>query len=217
MELHRFEHDGGTTTVGQLTLTAAMPSGYNITAITAGAGWTCTGTGTQTMNCTTSQAVIGGNSFPVVTVSVQIPANSPSSVTSTTSTWGGGDPIHTSAATSAAAASTVTVSSSPVVTLSATSLAFGTETVGDATASQSVTLTNTGQLSLTISSIVLGGPNPSSFVFANSCGATLAAGANCSIHGHFAPTTTGALTATITITDNATGSPQSIALSGTGQ
>jgi hypothetical protein len=61
------------------------------------------------------------------------------------------------------------------------------------------------------------GADASSFEFANSCGSSLAIGANCTIHGHFAPVTTGALTAAVTIIDSASGSPQSISLSGTGQ
>jgi len=102
------------------------------------------------------------------------------------------------------------------VTLSKTSLSFGSEAVGSATASQSVTMTNTGTAALTIGSIAVTGTNATSFVFANSCGSSLAAGANCTIHGHFQPTANGPLTAAITITDNGGGSPQSIALSGTG-
>src|ERR1035437_4884732 len=102
------------------------------------------------------------------------------------------------------------------VSLSATSLSFGSEKVGTATVSQSVTLTNTGGATLLITSIGLTGADASSFVFANTCGSSLAAGANCTIHGHFAPTAAAALTAAVTITDSATGSPQSIALSGTG-
>ena len=102
------------------------------------------------------------------------------------------------------------------VTLSKTSLSFGSEAVGSATASQSVTMTNSGTAALTITSIAVTGTNASSFVFANSCGSSLAVGANCTIHGHFQPTANGPLTAAITITDNASGSPQSIALSGTG-
>jgi len=103
------------------------------------------------------------------------------------------------------------------VTLSATSLSFGAVTVGSSSASQSVTLTNTGTATLTVSSIAVTGTNASSFVFANNCGTSVAVGASCTIHGHFAPTTKGALTAAITITDSAAGSPQSIALTGTGQ
>jgi len=104
----------------------------------------------------------------------------------------------------------------PAVSLSASSLSFAGERVGVTSASQSVTLTNTGTGPLVITSIVVTGTDASSFVFSNSCGTSVAAGANCAIHGHFTPATTGALTAAITITDNASGSPQSISLSGTG-
>jgi len=109
-----------------------------------------------------------------------------------------------------------TETGAPAVTLSATSLSFGTVEPGATSASQSVTLTNTGTGPLTITSIAVTGADASSFVFANSCGTSVAAGANCTIHGHFTPAATGALTAAVTITDNASGSPQSIALSGTG-
>ena len=98
-----------------------------------------------------------------------------------------------------------------------TSLIFPATKVGTTSSSQSVTLTNTGGAALSIAGIAMTGANPTSFVFANNCGTSLAAGASCSIHGHFAPTATGSLTAAITITDNAPGSPQSITLSGTGQ
>jgi hypothetical protein len=104
----------------------------------------------------------------------------------------------------------------PAISLSATSLSFGNEIEGSITASQSVTMTNTGTAALSITGIAVTGANASSFVFANSCGTSLAVGVSCSIHGHFAPTTAGAWKAAITITDSATGSPQSIALSGTG-
>jgi len=107
--------------------------------------------------------------------------------------------------------------SSAPVTLSATSLVFPATAVGSSSASDYVTMTNTGTAALTITSIAVTGANASSFVFANTCGTSLAAGASCSIHGHFAPTATGALAAAVTITDSATGSPQTIALTGTGQ
>jgi sugar lactone lactonase YvrE len=103
-----------------------------------------------------------------------------------------------------------------VVSLSATSLTYGLQAVGTSSASQSVILTNTGNGPLGIISIDVGGANASSFVFANTCGSSLASGASCTIHGHFAPTTTGPLTAAIVITDHAGGSPQSITLTGTG-
>jgi hypothetical protein len=105
----------------------------------------------------------------------------------------------------------------PVVSLSATSLTYGPQTFGSESASQLVTLTNTGILPLGIISIRVTGADASSFDFANNCGSSLAAGSSCTIHGHFAPTTTGPLTAAIVITDHAGNSPQSITLTGTGQ
>jgi len=112
-------------------------------------------------------------------------------------------------------ASMLTTETNPV-TLSPTSLAFATTTVGTSSGSQTVVMTNSGSAALSIASIAVTGANASSFVFANSCGTSLAAGANCTIHGHFAPTAGGALAAAVTITDNAIGSPQTVALSGTG-
>jgi len=108
------------------------------------------------------------------------------------------------------------LASSTPVTLSPTSIAFGATTVGTWSSLQAVTMTNSGSAALTITSIAVTGANASQFVFANTCGTSLAVGASCSIHGHFQPTSTGALSAAITITDSATGSPQSIALTGTG-
>jgi len=108
------------------------------------------------------------------------------------------------------------IATPPTVSLSATNLSFGTESIGLSTVSQTVTLTNTGGTTLNISSINISGAGAPSFVMANSCGLTVAAGANCTIHGHFAPTAVGTQSATITITDNAGNSPESISLSGIG-
>lgn len=121
-----------------------------------------------------------------------------------------GSPQTVSLAGSGAASGTGTVS------FSATSLNYGSILLGSTSNSQSVTMTNTGTTAVTVSSVALSGINASQFVFGNTCGTSLAAGANCSIHGHFAPTANGAMTAAVTITDSATGSPQSIALAGTG-
>jgi hypothetical protein len=104
----------------------------------------------------------------------------------------------------------------PAVSLSVTSVSFGSEPLGYSTAAQNVTLTNTGSATLTITSIRLTGANPTAFVSSNTCGASVAAGATCRIGVRFAPTVTGALSAAITLTDSAAGSPGSITLSGTG-
>ena len=107
--------------------------------------------------------------------------------------------------------------SAPPVTLSASSLSYPATAVGSSSGSQTVTMTNSGSAGLTITSIALTGANASSFVFANNCGSSLAVGASCRIHGHFAPSATGPMTAAVTVTSSAPGSPESFKLSGTGQ
>lgn len=69
---------------------------------------------------------------------------------------------------------------------------------------------------VTISSIAIGGTNASQFSLSNGCGATLTAGASCTVQVSATPTATGAQTASLIVTSNATGSPQSVPLSVTG-
>ncbi len=104
----------------------------------------------------------------------------------------------------------------PVATLTATSLTFAGTVVGSTTAAQGVTLANTGSAPLTISGIALAGANPGDYTQTTTCGATLAAGKNCSVSVSFAPTAAGSRSASLVITDNAAGSPQTLAVSGTG-
>jgi hypothetical protein len=100
----------------------------------------------------------------------------------------------------------------PGVQLSATSLTFGNQTVGTTSATQPVMVTNTAMTSLAISGIAATGD----FAESNNCGGSLAAGSNCTISVTFTPTTTGTRSGTLSISDNAAGSPQSVALSGMG-
>lgn len=104
----------------------------------------------------------------------------------------------------------------PQLSLSATSIAFPTTSAGSTSAAQTVTLTNSGNATLNLSSITLGGANASAFPETTTCGSTLAAQASCAITVRFAPAAATAYAASITITDNAAGSPQTISLSGTG-
>ncbi|HEY6270415.1 MAG TPA: choice-of-anchor D domain-containing protein [Terriglobales bacterium] len=103
----------------------------------------------------------------------------------------------------------------PLVGLSATSVAFPQQLVGTVAHTRQVQLTNTGTAALTISGIVLGGTNSADFLESNNCPASLAAGAGCTISVAFRPETKGSLSAQVTVTDNAAGSPQTIVLTGT--
>ncbi|TMC03630.1 MAG: choice-of-anchor D domain-containing protein, partial [Chloroflexi bacterium] len=107
----------------------------------------------------------------------------------------------------------------PAVTLSPTSLVFGAQAVGTTSASQSVTLTNSGTGPVTITSITVAGTNAADFGRTTTCPlspTTLAAGASRTIGATFAPAAAGARAASIQVADNATGSPHTVALSGTG-
>ena len=75
-----------------------------------------------------------------------------------------------------------------------------------------MTLTNTGLGILTITSIAASG----SFTQTNSCISTLNPGASCTISVTFKPSVKGTLTGSVSVTDNAPGSPQKVKLTGTG-
>ena len=107
-------------------------------------------------------------------------------------------------------------STAAVVSLSATSLAFGSLPTGTASPAQTIILSNSGTAALSITSLAVSGANASSFVQTNTCGSSVAAGANCAISVTFAPSARGTATATLNIADNVSGSPQTVSLAGTG-
>jgi hypothetical protein len=106
----------------------------------------------------------------------------------------------------------------PLASLSATSLAFALQPVGKTSPAQVVTLSNTGKVALSIASIAISGADSSDFSSSTKCGASLAAGASCTISVSFAPHAFGTRTAKLVVTDNATGaagSTQTCHLTGT--
>jgi len=102
------------------------------------------------------------------------------------------------------------------VNFSPTSLSFPSTVVGTSSSPLPVTLTNTGSATLKIRTITITQPDATDFKQTNNCGLQVLAGANCTINVVFNPTTTGARSANVTVTDNAANSPQSVPLSGTG-
>lgn len=108
---------------------------------------------------------------------------------------------------------TVSNGTNPVITLSPTSLMFATQLIDTTSPAQNVTLMNTGTGAATITGITLTGnfKSPS-----NTCGSTVQAGASCTISVTFKPSKAGALFGTLGVSDNASGSPQKVQLSGEG-
>jgi hypothetical protein len=111
---------------------------------------------------------------------------------------------------------TTTSTAAPAVTFSPTSLTFAAQAIGTTSAPQSITVTNTGNAGLFVSSAAV--PNTLDFTeVSDGCsGLTLAAGTSCSVSITFSPTASGTRSAAFTLTDNAANSPQTVPITGTG-
>lgn len=120
--------------------------------------------------------------------------------------------ITTSASSTAQTVNLTGTGIAPAAQVSPGSLTFSSQNVGTTSASQPVALSNTGSAALTLAGIVAS----ANFGETNNCGGSVAAGGSCRINVTFTPAATGMLAGALTITDNATGSPQTVTLSGTG-
>jgi hypothetical protein len=196
----------GTTSAAQ-TLTLHNTGTANLTGITLtfsstvysrpGAGGTCGATlapaATCTINVVFSPTAVGAaNGTLTITASVAVT----------------GSPV-TLTGTGIAATAVASVTGGP--------LAFGNVPTGTTSASQTLTLHNTGNANLTGITVVVTAPfSRPAGAAGGTCGATLAAAATCTINVAFSPTAVGAATGTATITGNVTVTGSPVSLSGTG-
>ena len=125
--------------------------------------------------------------------------------------------IGASTGTTQTVALTGTGTGGPQLAVSATTLAFGTSTVGTSTAAQTITLSNAGTTALAGLSITMAGSDSRDFPASDTCGSSLAAGATCTVQIAFDPRAKGARSATLSIRAGLSGLSASVALSGTGQ
>lgn len=194
----------GTVTVGQTNSQPVIVSNGGNEALTV-SSYSVTGTGFSVTGLTTPFTVQPGQSasFNVafgptaagaVTGSISLSSNAPNS------------PLAL-ALTGTGAAATAGLTASP------SSVAFGNVTL-NASDSQNVSLKNTGNSNVTISAISVTGAG-----FSDSgvnAGLILTPNQSATLNVTFAPTTGGTVTGSVTIASNASNSPQTIALSGTG-
>jgi len=104
-----------------------------------------------------------------------------------------------------------------VVSLSPSALNFPAQKVGTKSARMTETVKNDGSETVKITSVSIGGSERKDFSETDNCAsAQLAPGAACSINVTFSPTQTGQRKATLFVDDNGGGSPQTVALSGSG-
>lgn len=108
------------------------------------------------------------------------------------------------------------VVAAPTATLSPSSLSFANQILSTTSSAQTVTLSNNGGGTLNISAIALAGANAADFARTTTCGATLAGGASCTISVTFTPGATGARSANLSVSSDASGSPHTVSLGGTG-
>ena len=191
----------GSTGSSSLTISNAGTANLAISLLTlSGADFGISG-------ITTPTTIIAGQSAPVtltfkptlagfVTGSLMITSNDPTSPTAVVSLTGTGS-------------STALGQLNPNVT----SVSFGNVSTGSS-ASQLITLTNTGNAAAKITSITVSGTGFS--LTGVSTPATVAPAQTSSFTANFTPAVVGNATGTVTVTSNASGSPLTISLSGTG-
>jgi len=167
----------------------------------AGVNWNPTQSGTD---CSPTCGNASPSNPTTYTAPASLPATSSVALTATSVTDN-----------TKSAAATINLSSG-TVQLVPQSLDFGVHLIHQASSPKPFVLTNTGAAALSITGFTFAGTNASDFSQNNDCGSSVAAGASCTISVVFNPAATGKRSATISIVDSSTDSPQQVGLSGTG-
>jgi hypothetical protein len=220
--------------ISALSTTDAPANGtyfYVVTAYVGGIVSSITANGVQgTVTCTATCSfptgtvfTVGGNtqaSFNSTFTSTGQPTGSTFTFSTAINATGTGGGVWTTSNESVKSNEIqATVPASLTVTLLPASRTFGSFTVGTSSPSQTAVLTNTSGAGNTVTisgKSISTGPNPGDFSFNDNCPSLLLSGLSCTFNITFTPTAAGARAANLTVVDNASGSPQSVALSGTG-
>src|SRR5690348_7857748 len=204
---------GVCTDFGVDTVAIASGPSFPLTVSLAGTGSGTVSSSPAGINC---PSVCSANFSSGQSVTLTAAANSGSTFAGWSGACSGTATCSVSITSSQAVTATFTaVAGSPVVSLSATSLSFGGQLIGTTSNSKNVTLTNTGTAGLLLSPIASSGE----FIESDNCPvspAALAVNSACTISVTFDPSVVGSVPGEITITDNASNTPQMINLGGTG-
>jgi uncharacterized repeat protein (TIGR01451 family)/fimbrial isopeptide formation D2 family protein len=130
-------NSGSGQTSGTVTVTDTLPAGLTPTGFTAAAPWSCNIAG-QVLTCTRSDALVAPNSYSAITVTVNVSATAPASITNTASVSGGG---QTNTANDTASDPTTI---NQLADLTITKTHTGNFTQGQANAPYTITVTNSG-------------------------------------------------------------------------
>jgi len=192
----------GTSSPPQMvTLTNSGTTALNIQAVAiAGGSDFVIGSGTT---CANGSSVATGSSCLIqVVFSPTTPGQKSAAVT-----------ITDNAGDSPQQISLAGTSISAALSLSPTSVSFPAQFVGTSGLPQTLTVTNTGSVTLTITAVT---SSVADFGVLSNCTNPVAPSSNCTIGVFFSPTAGGTRTGTLKITDNAGNSPQTVALTGSG-
>ncbi len=211
----KFTFTNGTNAPATATAFTLVYPANVITAASPPPATTCGGLLTG-VNAT--QAAATGMTIPALgacTVTVNVTSNTPGNYNLTLPV---GALTSSNGANTAAASATLTVTSpnAPAITFAPNGLNLGAQAVGGTSAAQTVTVTNSGNAALVISSITLAGD----FAFSTNCPLTpssVAVGASCTIDVDFSPLTQGVQNSAVVVVSNATnGTTQSVPVTGNG-
>ena len=217
----KFASCGGSGGGGAVSLSASLLNFKKVPIgqTSAPLGVTLTNTGTATLNI--SSIVASGDyhiSSNTCGATVAVGANCAVSVTFTPTKRGARNGTLTFSDDAPDSPQIVTLKGTgQSIALSPTSLNFGTIAVGNTSPQQNVTVTNVGTTTVTFTGFAFaGGAAADYLISANTCGATITAGANCSVGVEFKPTKTGTRNAKLNVKNNGGGSPSSVSVSGVG-
>ena len=207
---------------GTTTLTYAA---QNINTTSAPQSVTLFSTGNTTVNLNPIAAPTGDYAVSATTCGATLAAGATCSISVTFTPTAGGTRTGTLTVTGDATNSPQSInltgtgqSGLKTISQNFTSFTYQTQNVGTTSGQQTVSFTSTGNTTVNITSATLGGTNPGDYAISlNTCGATLSVGNGCTVGVTFTPLSNGLRTASLLLTDDATGSPQTVTLSGMGQ
>jgi hypothetical protein len=182
-------------TINQISVAGANASDFNCSSV-LGANASCNGT---------CSSVLGANASCQVSVTFKPTAVGNRSALILVSDDAAGSPQSVSLAGTATQA---------VVSILPSSVNFTSQLVGTSSQPLAVTVANTGNGALLISSITFSGANPTDFLESDTCKGTIAPAANCVVNLTFKPSLVGTRIATVMLADNAQDTPQSVSLTG---
>jgi hypothetical protein len=209
------------TGVGPVTLSASSVSFGQILVGGSSTAKPVILTNNQNVPLTNISILVSGSSAfsQVNNCGTSVPANGQCSIVVTFSPQTAGTQTGTVTITDSAINSpqTISLSGSAVqpISLSPSTLNFGTQAVGTSSPGKNIVVTNHEKVAVTFSSIAITGADRSDFSQTNTC-TSVAPGGTCTVTVVFTPSVTGSLSAVLKLTDSATNSPQTASLLGTG-